>query len=1267
MSLNRSFLTATMGIAFALGSYAQSDNQPQIFAPVAGQSTVINRMSNDGCWAVSSKASTTDGDINTIGAVLYNLVNTSEQIDISSTSGLCGANDVSDGAKVVVGSTEMVPAYWTRSTATWQKLPVPTGYKYGQLLAVTPDGHYAVGVANPDNEMEATPVMYDLTTNQLLTLSNLPQYDKTGASQKQNWFMDISADGRYVLGVISYSYMGETATYVYDRQTQTYDYLGMTISKKSLSSSSTWSPKVSGLFFVDNGQMSPTGKFVTGDAYMVKEVEGSDFGDEYRATYLYNVETKEFTVYDANGESDFSGFSVDDEGVVYASSPAENPYSFGYVRHGKYYYSIEEIFRSAWNMDINARMGSDNSGKPIAISTDGKTLALMTSPYDTYIVRVPKRLSTLCEDIDLLGTYTATPAAGSSFSYLTDVKLNFSRQIQLVGNPANIKLLDSNGQQVRAALGCEVDKTTATISFRGTQLELGKAYTVSIPAGMFCVNGDRDAKSRAITIAYTGRGTAPVVLTEAYPADGASFATIDINTNPIILTFDAQVAIKDGATAAFNRVGQDGGKVSDLYLAASGNRVMVYPLAGQHLYAELDYQVVIPAGSITDISGNGGNAEIVLNYTGTYVNEVPSDTRYLFNEDCNNYDNWIRYDGDELTPAAVPASWGFVPLSAWQVVMSDEGAVDMAFGSHSMYTPAGKANDWIITHQLSIPDDKTYLRFDSQSYLNSAKDVLKVIVLATDDIYQQPVNASIIDKFETEGDVVYNELQSPGSSEEALEGDWRNNTISLSKYKGKNIYIAFVNQNENQSAIFIDNIQVVREVLFTYNITSKSRVVNQTSATIAGTLAVTAEGGPYSNLSLTLRDAKGEAVSTLTAPETSIANGYVWNFSFPNPLTLETAAVNDYTIDVTLDGETGVIVGSVKNLTFEPIQKVVLEEFTGSGCSNCPLGIRAIENLQSVYGDRFIPITIRTYGSDMLGTGMTGYSSFLGLSAAPSGRINRGIISSPTISLGDGHFTFSGEGVTVSDGSDPRLWLDHAQAEFEQGTDLQVTVSGSSYNDATREFTADVVVKAAINLANQNVNLFTVVTEDRLESYQENGVYGYSDPILGEWGAGGSLGTQFVMYTFDDVARATIGATYNGTGGLVPATLEAGREYTAKIKGTLPDHVSVPSNCRLNVLAIDGNTNRMLTAERVKLGEGTGSVDDIVAGDANVSVYNNGAGQIMVNANGQKFTAQVYAADGVLLASANGADVAKVSVPAHGIVIVRVSTANGVYVHKLKL
>ena len=71
-----------------------------------------------------------------------------------------------------------------------------------------------------------------------------------------------------------------------------------------------------------------------------------------------------------------------------------------------------------------------------------------------------------------------------------------------------------------------------------------------------------------------------------------------------------------------------------------------------------------------------------------------------------------------------------------------------------------------------------------------------------------------------------------------------------------------------------------------------------------------------------------------------------------------------------LDDVESTIAGGVSNLSFEPVKKIVVEEYSGRDCANCPLGILAMENLERTYPGRVIPVILRTYGSDPLGTGL---------------------------------------------------------------------------------------------------------------------------------------------------------------------------------------------------------------------------------------------------------------------------------------------------------
>ena len=98
---------------------------------------------------------------------------------------------------------------------------------------------------------------------------------------------------------------------------------------------------------------------------------------------------------------------------------------------------------------------------------------------------------------------------------------------------------------------------------------------------------------------------------------------------------------------------------------------------------------------------------------------------------------------------------------------------------------------------------------------------------------------------------------------------------------------------------------------------------------------------------------------------------------------------NEYTILVQLDEEQSEPHYSVKNLSFQTVKRVVLEEGTGQDCPNCPQGILAIENLEDVYGDLFIPVSLHTYSGDPYGTGFESYAAFLNITGYPSGTVNR--------------------------------------------------------------------------------------------------------------------------------------------------------------------------------------------------------------------------------------------------------------------------------------
>ena len=1246
-------ITLSLSVACAFVSFAQSSPQPQFITPVPGKKCVVTRISNNGNWGVCQFSSTTDGSIAPAGGMLINLTDPSKNIDISHTSGLSGVSDVTNDGNIVVGECLGKPAYWNASTQSWTTLPLPVGYKLGRLTAVTPDGHYAVGSIHQVDEWGFDPVLYDLTTNRQVKLTNLPSRDMSGASQGQNMFTDISADGRYILGQISQSYPSDMCSYIYDTTNNTYKHIGFKVD-----ASGKFTPLQSGLLAIEcDAALSSNGKFVGGMAYYNKAIPGSEFGAESLVSFQYDIENDKFTLHANDGDLDIGTFAVSTNGMLLAATPPMSPAATFMVRHGNYFYSFDQILKQVYGIsNFEEKTGISVTGKPCSISDDGLTIAMHPSTDNSYILRLPEPLETSCAKVNLLSEYAATPASGSVFSSLKSVTLMFSRQVATNGLNSSVKIYNSAGKSVANALRADTDGRKITFSFMTVNIPAGETYTIKIPKGFITIAGDKSVAADEIVLSYTGRKAGAVEMTSAYPANGAAVALIDATSNPVTMQFDADIAVAENTQGLLYR-NDETDPIATLTLISNGRVAMAYPAAGQRLFKDTRYKVVIPAGAFTDISGAGASEEISLTYTGTYVREVVSDSKYIFNESCNSTENFMMYDGDHNTPNNVSRSWDFTADIPWWFVRNSETSSDFALASHSMYTPAGKSDDWCATPQLLIPDENCVLSFDSQSYLKSAIDRLKVIILSTDDLYGE-LTTERVARFRAEGEVVYDEIQSPGKSEDMLEGDWRHNVISLAKYAGKNIYIAFVNENDDESAVFIDNIQVLRDVKYGILFDTPLSVVKKDNIAISGKIAITSETDTYPNATLELINASGKVIDSFKH-DSQLKNGDSFSFAFSTPLPLTQGEINNYTVRIKLGEFTFNANRTIKNLMFEPVQRVVLEEYTGSGCGNCPQGIVAIENLEKIYHDRFIPLTLRCYGGDQLGAGLSPYNTFLGMSAAPSGRINRGEITSPMIAVGE-DYRFTGEGVTMPDGSDSGVWLDYVKREMDKGTSAQIDIK-TTYDADSKTVKASCSVRSAINLENQSLAIFGVISEDNLTTYQSNYHATSTDPDFGPWGKGGEYGQATVYpYVTRDVVRGAYGNTFNGTGGLLPMNLEAGKEYTAEIGGPIPASVKDVNNTKFTAMIIDTNTGRVLNAHRVKVVSDNSAVENIANSTLSWSRFGN---QVVVNGSGM-VRATVYSLTGTLLDSIQGEDSISILLPS-GVSILHIQDENGNLTFKL--
>lgn len=1250
-------------------SAQQSKAQPnaKLFSSETG--AMLESLSDNGLWATATGSSSDNATIMR-AAMLVN-VTTGESKSLveglnTDTIYSYAAYDVSNDGQIVVGQFNGEPAFYDGTTGLWKYLPVGDENSGGKAVSVTPDGHYAVGVMGyTTSEYQEAVAMWDLTTAQLIDVPGIPTKDASHEDKKQNRFTAISADGTKVLGIMSFSYLpsgddlGGCFSYVYDVVNHTYSPIGFTET-----TSGKWTAHADGLLFISEANMSNNGKWVTGGAYMSKEQTGSEYPTEYEVPYLYNVETGEITVYDDTESTDRYGFCVTNDGYVMGATPAANPYRDFGVRMGKYWVGFTESLQQAWGYDLLTKLGIDNSGTPFSVSDDGLTMLAYVGASDTYMIQLPSTFASIAENTNLLNTYTVSPANNSYISKISQITITFNRDVLVVGEASDIQIVNAlTGEVLTTAVGFKANEKVVTITFRKGTFEAGSLYDIVIPAKTICIDGDATRYNEAINLTYVGRSEKPLSVVSASPKDGASVGKIDLTTSPITLTFDTEVSLTSSSERAYLYQGDSSDAFAQLLISVSGKKMMLYPATTQYLYKDVDYRVVLPAGVVTDITGNTNTANeaFTLNYKGAYEREISYDDNILFEDDFSSgVTNFLILDNDGQTPNSSSKTMGFTSTQyGWVPVRSTSSSSNLAAASTSMYDPAGKSDDWMVVPLLNIPDQLCRLTFKSQSYLNSATDYLKVYIWESNNYYNA-LTSEIVEKIRTEGTLVYNEVQNPGSEEEVLEDDWLENSISLSEYAGKNIYIAFLNDNEDQSAVFVDDVQVLHELPFYAAITNDATVVGQTEITISGIVEIMDEETTFTTAKLVLLDGDGQTVDEINEENLNLVKGDTYKFSFTNPLPLTIGEVTDYSVTIQFNDQQNSLQKSVSSLAFEPTKRVILEEFTGTDCVNCPQGIVAVEKLSDYYGDLFIPMALHCYTGDPFSTGVTGYASFLNLTAAPSGIVQRnGVISYPMYST-DGTFS-----LTAPEGSTP-CWMEYVSEEFNKATAAEITATASLNSNATK-YSVPISIKYALNASSLNLKIFAVVLENNLTSYQQNGFSSYTDELLADWGKGGKYGESVVSpYIFNHVVRGYEGETFTGTPDLLPTDVIAGETYNVNLSFSVPDAVSKPWNTDIVVMLFDGNTDNLINAYKTTVSLPESIEETLIKNTSSIQI-SSVQNRVNIKTEGNSKT-ELLSADGRILAKANGMGEYTITLPAYqGVVVARVTNDQETVVKKIIL
>jgi hypothetical protein len=1167
--------------------------------------------------------------------------------------------DVTADGNIAVGTFSAKPAYWTKSTKTWTYLPITGANKTGSVSAVTPDGKYAVGDDNLDNEYTAAPRLWDLTTGTAVTLTNLPTKNLSCVSDNQVQFKDISPDGNRIFGVISYSDANNVNYFVYDRTTATTKYIGFDYTVSG--TTEKFVAKAANLQRVDFVVASPNCKYLTGQATVVV----SD--SEYNYAFLYDVDKDQITVYNDNDiDEGYQGFAVDDNGVVYAATNEDQPLRNLSVRCGKYWYSFSDIFSQRYGVDILSKTGLDNTGTPMAVTSDGRYIGTMVNPSDGSGINytLTEDIAEACKSVDLMANYTFSPSNGSQFSLLNNVVITFDRGVQVVsGKGESVELLDGNGKVIDTSMNISVSGYSATVQFFSTALNVGEVYTVRIPAGTFAMAIDPTVTNKEMSVQYVGRKAGAVTPIEISPEDKSQVTKFDYTSSSVRVTYDAYLKLADENATALVYRNDETEPYETFTLSVTGNKLYAYPNSTVYFYKDSNYRIVIPANVVCDLGGSSstGNAELTLNYVGGYEREVSSDDTTLFSDDFSDYlANFMLYDGDKLEPSSEMADSDTYNFNAtttpWQYALESASSSDVFAMSHSSYKTAGTSDDWLVTPSIYIPDETCYMQFKGQGFRKNKQDRLNVYVIPSEKSYSS-ITSTVMEEFKQNRELVFSEVLDPGKTEDGVEGEWTDYEVSLEKFAGKDVYIAFVNENTDQSVVFIDDIKVVHDMRYLVALDNETTVVAQDDIEIYGRIAVQSEVAEYTTAHLELLDANDTLIDTIDETDVKINKNNTYSFRFAKKFPLQIGSEVDLKIKIKLGDDVYTITRTISDVAFSTTKRVVLEEYAGQACGNCPRGILAIDKLKHDLPNNFIAITIRTYSNDVYSSGLSSYSTALGLDAvgAPSAIINRTTIAEPMEKTSEG-WTFN-----AAEGSEP-LWSDLVHSELETPAIADINLT-ATLNAEQKYIEIPLSIKYALNKTNVNASVFYVVVEDSLLADQDNYMYTYNDLNLGEWGAGGKYGSSRVFDIYiDDVARAIMGESLNGTQGYVGSSVVANTEYTTVDKMSIPTYVSNINNARIIAMLIDNNTDRVINANQCKINTNT-AVSDVIA-DTAATVSVDGDNVVVTSAD--KCTVSVYNISGALIGTANGHGTLVANTNGYtGVAIVSIVSANSNSVKKV--
>ncbi|NUO00983.1 MAG: Omp28 family outer membrane lipoprotein [Saprospiraceae bacterium] len=246
--------------------------------------------------------------------------------------------------------------------------------------------------------------------------------------------------------------------------------------------------------------------------------------------------------------------------------------------------------------------------------------------------------------------------------------------------------------------------------------------------------------------------------------------------------------------------------------------------------------------------------------------------------------------------------------------------------------------------------------------------------------------------------------------------------------------------------------------------------------------------------------------------------------------------------------------GSGTNNPNDQQRQVLIEEFTGVRCVNCPAGSDAIQTLKGIYGEQLIAVSIHTgffappypqSNEDFRTPEGASLLSYLGEPLGyPTSVINRKLFNGETdLQLGQSQ------------------WAGFIAEEFALAPQAQVLIT-KTYNPTTRALEAKVNLDILENIAENDVRISVMITQDQITDTQLT--------------PSGVVDNYVHRHVLRDMMSAYDGDPVNGP-------LVAGDEVTRTFNYTLPQGWDADHCYIVAFLHHSGSEKTVIQAQEVKV------------------------------------------------------------------------------------